>query len=170
MLSENHNEQAVIISGDFNVTSEKIYSVYRYNILKQVFNDWDMVCGDYLDSNGIGYTYIHDGLNVPSYIDNFFFSNKLTSKIASIKAMNVSGNLSDHLPVECILNIAIDTGHKSEANNTVTCESHIMWDEQSKANYCYVVTKLLDKELLFLCECVGKCNYVSPEKKIRCLA
>ena len=59
-------------------------------------------------------------------IDHFFFSNKLTSKIASIKAMDVSGNLSDHLPVECILNIAIDTGHKSEVNNTVRCESHIM--------------------------------------------
>ena len=43
--------------------------------------------------------------------------------------MDVSGNLSDRLPVECILNIAIDTGHKSEVNNIVRCKSHIMWDE-----------------------------------------
>ena len=39
LLSEDHNEQAVIIYGDFNVTSEKIYSVHRHNILKQFFND-----------------------------------------------------------------------------------------------------------------------------------
>ena len=35
-----------------------------------------------------------------------------------------------------------------------------------KANYCYAVTELLDKELLFSCECVGKCNNVSHEKII----
>ena len=37
-----------------------------------VFKDWDMVCGDYLDSNGLGYTYIHDGLNMSRYINHFF--------------------------------------------------------------------------------------------------
>jgi exonuclease III len=106
-------EQICIICGEFNVTADKIYCARRYNVLKQFLNDWDMVCGDSFDKSSIGYTYLHDGLNVSSYIDHYFVSKNIVSKIVNIKVLDIDCNLSDHLPVECVLNLFVNSIHSA---------------------------------------------------------
>jgi exonuclease III len=164
--SEDGVEQASIICGDFNVTMDKIYCVQRYNVLKHFLSDWDMICGDAFDNTSIGYTYFHDGLNVSSYIDHFFISNNIINTVNSVKILDFDCNLSDHLPVECVLNLFVKNVQSTNTGKCYDCGSKLTWDEQSRFNYCYAVTERLNKEVLLSCTCIGKCDSLDHRQNI----
>ena len=95
-------ENLHVIAGDFNF--EILPGSIGYSLFAGIAADYNLVCCDSLHSN-LKYTYCHATLNQQSWLDHFFVSHPLFNSVISCDAVDRGDNLSDHVPVYCVIKV-----------------------------------------------------------------
>jgi len=125
--------QNVIVLGDFNFSCAMSSPgfVRLYDALKDysVYN-----CDQLISCESPCYSYIHDTLGHRSLLDHFFMTDELINVVQRLNILDVACNLSDHLPVECELQVSCTApcAVKRQRNCKVTA---LRWDKSNVYDY-----------------------------------
>ena len=131
---------AVTVIGDMNF--ECIDSSNGYNLFKTFADDYSLIDCDLLVMNKIEYTYYQEGSDKSSFIDHIFVDKKLQNCIIKYDIVDSGSNLSDHLPITCVIAlpcIDADSAVKSEKQlNHSKRVKYLRWDKGDLLSYYHV--------------------------------
>lgn len=145
----------VVIFGDFNFSCDVKHRGYR--IFDDFSTEYKLMCCDKL-SGGVN-TYSSAAFNQESCIDHFFVSPNLYATIFGVEVINHSVNFSDHKPVSCSFNIAVNNPLKLDRpvnRETLHRQYKARWDKANLADYYAVSLQHLD--LIDVDNCIFKCS------------
>lgn len=156
-----------MIGGDFNFEYEP--SNIGYKLFNDIVNDYNLICCDSLiKQDCVQYTYRHESLNQTSWIDHFFVSTELFNAISSCNIVEFGLNLSDHLPIDCCLNLSgLCDNFSKKGNDTASPPREKTmkerWDKADLVGYYFTTGSLLQSIVVpwQVLQCEAGCNCAS---------
>ena len=128
---------------------------------------YGLICCDSLHCNP-PYTHSHATLDQKSWLDHFFVSTALFSDVVSCDTLDRGDNLSDHLPVSCVITAEYSPTQATDAQLPRRKIYRERWDKADLGSY-YAQTGLLLQSLsrpYELCSCMGSCKSNSHQDQI----
>ena len=124
-----------LIGGDYNFDFSSNNS--GHSLFKDIINDYNLVCCDDKARNkSIGYTYFHESLNQHSWLDHFVVSKCLYDLIVQCDIIDTGENLSDHCPLQCVLNLNIKHAYVTDSNSENAKRRYkLRWDKADILSY-----------------------------------
>jgi len=149
-----------LIGGDFNFPCHHGDFGFE-NFMSSCASKFNLSCCDNLvtttDISTI-YTYFHKSLNQKSWVDHFFISDGLRNFVSQFTVVDSGDNLSDHLPISCLLSYNVhDRESFSESNCGMQMNSSMhyvdRWDKADIMLYyylsgCYLQQIVVPKDIL----------------------
>jgi len=92
------------------------------------------------------YTYCHDSLGRFSVINHVFVNTTLAGNIINYRTADSGLNLSDHVPVSCIMALPVSTGlvdgsqHGRDRGNTMS--NVLLWDKGDLTLYYHITGQM----------------------------
>ena len=112
-------------------------------LIRGFMSDYKLtLCSDVISPN-CNYTYIHETLQVTSFIDYFLFSTNSINNLLQFRVLDDLVNMSDHLPVlmSATLSVAVPRPMDNSAKSIRHAqEIRLRWDRANVASYyshCY---------------------------------
>jgi len=134
-----HDYDGMILLGDFNLQCDGNCSGFK--LLKNLLDGYKLLsCEDGADLR-IEYTYFQENLGRLSVIDHMFISCSLYCNVIKYAVVDSGINLSDHVPVKCVIAFPSGVGNKSDMYNKKNNQNKkicniLRWD---KAHVNYVL-------------------------------
>ena len=129
-----------MIGGDFNFSCFPGELGYETFMSSCVLNSNLSCCDNQFSGSNI-YTYAHATLNHKSWVDHFFISDGLKNYTSHFNNIDAGDNLSDHMPISCLLcfDICIN-GDTSKENNSFDLDLYYRdrWDKADIMLYYYL--------------------------------
>ena len=125
--------QNVIVLGDFNFACA--VSAPGFARIYDALKDYSVYNCDHLMScDSPCYSYVHETLGHKSLLDHFFMSEELIHAVQKLSILEESSNLSDHLPVECELQVLCST--RCPIKRQRNCKiAAVRWDKSNVSDY-----------------------------------
>ena len=125
------NVDYIICGGDFNTDLSRSGSLHTRALTKFVNEQGlSILDGSYDFSFHVDYTFESSANHSRSCIDHFVVSQNLLSCIVDVHTNDSVDNLSDHLPLSCMLNVDVDY-----VNAVRVMQSTPKWDEANEGHF-----------------------------------
>ena len=153
-----NNFDSVVLLGDFNFECDARYSGYR--LLSTLLCDYDLKCCENLADPPIEYTYFQETMGRSSLIDHMFVNSDLFSNVLSFKCIESGINLSDHVPINCVMTFSEAVSERvtcTVSNKPCKPLNRLRWDKGNTDLYYYRTGEML-QDLSVPYELLGQCK------------
>jgi len=136
-----------IIAGDLNFECSSKKCNKGFDLFNKFSTDYGLVCcDDFVVNQSIAYTYDHVGLDNQSWLDHFFITKDLKNFVLQSCVIDDGCNMSDHLPLSCVLQIPLQSNlNRNSINSDSGCRPVYKdrWDKADLIGYYFKTDRLL---------------------------